>query len=253
MKASAPDPAAIAEGYRLVRSRVDAAARRSRRDPASVTVVAAVKSFGPATVRYAVAAGIADLGENYVQEAARKIPQLTERTKDGTAPRWHLIGHLQRNKARQAAALFDLIHTLDGEELALCLERIGAEHGRVIRTLLQVNVAGEDTKSGVAVAMAAGLLERLQTLRHLRVEGLMTVPPLPLDPEQSRPHFQALAELRQDLRSRGFDLVHLSMGMSADYEVAVEEGATFVRVGEAIFGPRPDRPHMRPGLAAPRI
>lgn len=237
-----PDTAAIAERYRLVRSRVDAAARRSRRDPAAVTLVVVTKSVGPAAVRCALAAGVGDLGENYVQEAARKIPLVTERLMDGAAPRWHLIGHLQRNKAGPAVPLFELIHTLDSEELALRLDRIGAERGRAVRTLLQVNVAGEAAKSGVSVDMAAGLLERLQPLRHLRVEGLMTVPPTPHDPEASRPHFRALAGLGRSLRSLGFDVVHLSMGMTADYEVAVEEGATLVRVGEAIFGPRPDRP-----------
>jgi pyridoxal phosphate enzyme (YggS family) len=244
------ETAAIAERYRQVRTRIDAAARRAQRDPASITLVAVTKFVAPTTVRCALATGIEHLGENYVQEAAGKIPRVIAQPYDGPPPRWHLIGHLQRNKARVAVALFDLIHTLDSEALARALDRIGAEHGRVVRTLLQVNVADDTAKSGIGITSAAGLLERVQPLQHLRVEGLMTVPPVPDDPERSRPHFQALAGLRQDLRSRGFDLVHLSMGMTADYEIAVEEGATLVRIGEAIFGPRPDRPHGRPDVAA---
>jgi pyridoxal phosphate enzyme (YggS family) len=250
MSAAPAETAAIAERYRHVRARIDAAARRAQRDPASITLVAVTKSVEPAPVRCALAIGIEHLGENYVQEAAGKIPRVIAQPYDGPPPRWHLIGHLQRNKARLAVPLFDLIHTLDSEALALALDRIGAEHGRVVRTLLQVNVAGDAAKSGLGATSAPKLLERLQSLRHLRVEGLMTVPPAPHDPEQSRPHFQALAGLRQDLRSRGFDLVHLSMGMTADYEIAVEEGATLIRIGEAIFGPRPDRPHDPLGVAA---
>jgi hypothetical protein len=242
--------AAIAERYRLVRSRIDAAARRSGRDPASVTLVAVTKSLGPGAVRGALMAGVMDLGENYVQEAAGKITLVVERSPATRRPRWHLIGHLQRNKAGLAASLFDLIHTLDSEDLAHRLDRIGAARGRVIRTLLQLNVAGEATKHGVSADAAGALLERLQSLRHLRIEGLMTVPPAPHDPEASRPHFQALASLARSLRSRGFDLVHLSMGMTADYEVAVEEGATFVRVGQAIFGTRPDGAEGERGAAA---
>jgi pyridoxal phosphate enzyme (YggS family) len=250
VSAALAETTAIAERYRHVRARIDAAAQRAQRDPASITLVAVTKSVAPTPVRCALAAGVEHLGENYVQEADGKIPQVIAQPYDGPLPRWHLIGHLQRNKARLAVALFDLIHTLDSEALAVALDRIGAEHGRVVRTLLQVNVAGDAAKSGIGITSAPDLLERVQSLRHLRVEGLMTIPPTPHDPEQSRPHFQALAGLRQDLRSRGFDLVHLSMGMTADYEVAVEEGATLVRIGEAIFGPRPDRPRGRPGVAA---
>lgn len=243
------DAVTIAERCRFVRSRIDAAARRARRDPASVTLVAVTKSVEPAAIRHALAAGIRDFGESYVQEAIGKIPRVAEQWTEPDRPRWHLIGHLQRNKAAAAVPLFDLMHALDSEELALRLDRIGAQHDRMVRALLQINVAGESTKSGVAVDAAAALIERVWPLRHLRVEGLMAIPPAPRDPEDSRPHFQALAALASALGARGFDLVHLSMGMTADYEVAVEEGATLVRVGEAIFGPRPDRSQRARGAA----
>jgi pyridoxal phosphate enzyme (YggS family) len=204
-------------------------------------LVAVTKGVDLSAVHEALGTGILDLGENFVQEAAEKAAALARAPADAhdPRPRWHLIGPLQRNKAARAARLFHLIHTLDGDALAARLDRIGQEVGRRIPTLLQVNVAGEPTKHGVAGDAVAGVLEHARRLTHLRIDGLMTVPPHAAEPEASRAHFRALARLRDDLRTRGFDLPHLSMGMTDDYEIAVEEGATMVRVGRAIFGPRP--------------
>jgi pyridoxal phosphate enzyme (YggS family) len=233
-------PTEIAARYARVCERIEAAARRARRNPDDVTLVVVTKTLGLAAVRAALAAGARNIGENYVQEAARKIEQLrSEAVEDGTAqPHWHLIGHLQRNKAARAAELFDLIHTVDSARLGQHLDRAGAERSTPVRVLVEVSIGGEATKSGVDPRAAFALVPALARLEHLRLEGLMAIPPRPPDPEASRPHFHELAALRAELAARGFDLPHLSMGMTDDYEVAIEEGATIVRVGRAIFGER---------------
>jgi pyridoxal phosphate enzyme (YggS family) len=235
----------IAARYAHVCERLEVAARRAGRDPDGVTLVVVTKTVGLAAVRAALAAGARNIGENYVQEAARKIEQLrSEVLEDGTAqPRWHLIGHLQRNKAARAAGLFDLIHTVDSEHLGQHLDRAGAERGTPVRILVEVRVGGETTKSGVDPRTALALVPALARLEHLQVEGLMAIPPRPPHPEAARPYFHELAALRAELADRGFDLPHLSMGMTDDYEVAIEEGATIVRVGRAIFGERARQAH----------
>ena len=230
----------IGTRYGDVRERIVAAARRAGRDPETIRLVAVAKTFDLAAVRAAVAAGARDIGENYVREAETKIEALAaEMPGRGATPlRWHFIGHLQRNKASRAARLFELIHSVDNLRLAEHLDRAAALCGKTLGVLIEVNVSNERTKGGITESSALHLLTALAPLEHLRVEGMMTVPPPVLHPEASRPYFRALATLRNDLASRGFDLPHLSMGMTDDYEVAIEEGATIVRVGRAIFGQR---------------
>jgi pyridoxal phosphate enzyme (YggS family) len=173
------------------------------------------------------------VGENYLQEARDKIAAL------GRQVSWHLVGHLQSNKAKGAVELFDLIHAVDRLKLARALDAAAARLGKVQDILIQVNQGGEATKSGVEPAVAADLLQEVARLPHLRVLGLMTMPPWFPDPEAARPYFRALRELRDRLRDlSGLPLAELSMGMSGDFAVAIEEGATLVRVGTAIFGPR---------------
>jgi len=181
-----------------------------------------------------VDAGLRDLGENRVQEAETKIERVGRHE-----TRWHMVGHLQRNKAGRAAELFDRVHSLDGVEIARALSRCAERTGRTVRALIEVNVGGEASKFGVVPGALTALLEQALALPGLAVDGLMTVAPLTERPEQARPHFARLRELREAAaRSLGRELPELSMGMSADFEVAVEEGATMVRVGTALFGAR---------------
>jgi len=219
-----------------VRERIAAAARRAGRDPAAVTLVAVTKTVGADVVERALRAGIEVVGENRVQEAAAKKPLVQ------VPACWHLIGHLQRNKARKAVELFDLIESLDSVRLLETLDRLGRERSRPVEAFVEVNLAGEATKAGVSPEELPQLLDAVAGRSGLRVRGLMTVPPWSDDPESSRRWFRQLRRLAERERRRerpGVDLRDLSMGMSHDFEVAVEEGATVVRVGTAIFGPRP--------------
>ena len=198
-----------------------------------MTIVAVTKGFGLEAVEAALAAGLTDLGENRVQEAVAKID-----TPVGRRATWHLIGHLQRNKAKDVPGRFGLVHSLDSAALAEELDRRAATHGATVRALLQVNVAGETQKSGCAPAEAAGLAKRVAGLPHLALEGLMTIAPLTDDEAAQRRTFRGLRELRDALKEDGLWLPTLSMGMSGDYGVAIEEGATVIRVGTALFGSR---------------
>ena len=218
-----------------VEARIDAAAKRAGRDPGSVHVVAVSKTVPSGRVRAAVAAGLGVLGENRVQEAAAKIP-------DVPGASWHLVGPLQGNKARRAVELFDVIQSLDGLELARRLDRLAGElrPGRPLPVLLQVNVAGDVAKAGFSPVAVAEALPALSVLANLRLDGLMTIGRLVTDPQDARPTFIALRALSDSLRAVSPALgPALSMGMSDDFEVAVEEGATIVRVGRALFGARP--------------
>jgi PLP dependent protein len=216
-----------------VRAAITAACKRAGREPGEVRLVAVSKTVDPERIRAAIDAGQDLFGENYLQEAQNKIEAL------GRQVSWHLVGSLQSNKARGAVELFDLIHAVDRLKLAQALDAAAARLGRVQDVLIQVNQAGEATKSGVAPEAAAALLREVARLPHLRVLGLMTMPPWFPDPEAARPFFRALRELRNQLRGlTGLPLTELSMGMSGDFVVAVEEGATLVRVGTAIFGSR---------------
>ena len=223
----------IAQRLKDVRAAIAAAAHRSRRDPGSVRLVAVSKTVDLSLIQAAVDAGQDLFGENYLQEARDKVAVL------GRQVSWHLVGSLQSNKARGAVELFDLIHTVDRLKLARALDAAAARLGKVQDVLIQVNQGGEATKSGVGPSAAPALLQEVARLPHLKVLGLMTMPPWFPDPEAARPYVQALRELRDHLRGlTGLPLTELSMGMSGDFEVAVEEGATLVRVGTAIFGSR---------------
>ncbi len=225
----------VAANYQNIRARIGEAAARVGRDPNSVKLLAAAKSQSVEAISAAIAGGVALIGENYVQEAQEKKARLSEPAE------WHMIGHLQRNKAKLAVQLFDLIESLDGIALARELDKEGRSRGKKVRVFVEVNVAGEESKSGIAKSAVASLMEGVAGLSHLRIEGLMTVPPFRENLEDVRPYFRELRELKDQLNALGLpnvELKELSMGMTHDYTVAIEEGATIVRVGTALFGPR---------------
>jgi pyridoxal phosphate enzyme (YggS family) len=226
----------ISERLTEVRARIDAAARSAGRDPASVRLVAVSKTFPIEAIRAAYVAGQRDFGENRVQEALQKIDQSADLT-----IRWHLLGHLQTNKARKAAQSFAAIQSVDSVELLEKLDRAAAEAGSAPELLIQVDLAGEVTKFGVAPSDVPPLLDAAARCRAATVAGLMTLPPWPENPEDARPYFRRLRDLRDQWLASGIPegmLRELSMGMSGDFEVAIQEGATIVRVGTAIFGSR---------------
>jgi len=227
----------IAERVAAVRERIARAAARAGRSPDDVVLVAVAKTHPAEAVREAFEAGVRDFGENRVQEAEHKIAATADLRPAGL--RWHLVGHLQGNKARKSAPLFDLIHSADSSELLRRLDRAAAESGRIVRAFLQVDLADEATKFGVPEDVLFATLETARDLGSVRLEGLMILPPWSDDPEASRPFFRRLRELRDEAVKRGLLAdSELSMGMSHDLEVAIEEGATLVRVGTAIFGER---------------
>ncbi|HJU53019.1 MAG TPA: YggS family pyridoxal phosphate-dependent enzyme [Pyrinomonadaceae bacterium] len=236
----APGSDELRERLAMVRRRIERSAREVGRDPAEVRLIAVSKTHPPELLRRAISAGATDLGENRVQEADAKIQELGR----GSVC-WHLIGHLQANKARRAVQLFDLIHSLDSVALAQRLDRLCEETERdELPVLIQVDLGDEATKSGVSEDGLNELAETIVACRRLRLKGLMALPPFFEDTEQVRPYFRRLRELRDRLRESGsFGAAQgeLSMGMSHDYEVAIEEGATIVRVGTAIFGERRSR------------
>ncbi len=219
-----------------VRERIARAAARAGRSADEVTLVAVSKTFPSEAVREAFEAGLRDFGENKVQEAERKLGGLQALRGEGA--RFHLVGHLQGNKARKAVGLFDVIQSVDSIELGHRLERLGAELGRTVDVLAQVDLAGEQSKFGLDEAHLFPALHALRGLKQVRTRGLMILPPLE-EPEASRPFFRRLRELGQRAQRDGLLYAcELSMGMSGDLEVAIEEGATMVRVGTAIFGER---------------
>jgi len=200
-----------------------------------IALIAVSKTKPVEDIRELYELGHRDFGENYVQEAGEKKSEIS------TLVEWHMIGHLQRNKVRLAVELFDVIESLDNLALARELDKEGRRRGQIIRAFVEINLGGEESKSGIAKNHVASLLESVAKLANLRVEGLMTVPPFRQDPEQVPPSFRELRELKEKLSEPGFpnvDLKELSMGMTHDYPVAVEEGATIVRIGTALFGPR---------------
>lgn len=226
----------IAERLAQVQARIAAAAHRAGRDPASITLVAVSKTVPPDRIKEGVAAGLTVLGENRVQEAQAKIQTL------GRLVQWHLVGHLQTNKAKLAVRLFDLIHSLDSLKLATELDRHARAAGKRVPCFVEANQGGELTKSGLAEAAVLPFIQEAAALGGIEIRGLMSLPPYLEDPEGVRPYFRRLRILRDEAATAGIPglrLEHLSMGMSHDFEVAVEEGATMVRIGTAIFGPRP--------------
>jgi PLP dependent protein len=217
-----------------VQRRIADAARRAGRREDAVLLVAVSKTVPAERVRAAISAGVPALGENRVQEAREKIAAL------GRPRPWHLIGHLQTNKVRDALECFDLIHSVDRLPLAEALSRRAVDAGRRVDVLAQLNVGDEPQKGGFAPTALRPALEAMAGLAGLRLRGLMTIPPFPKDPEDSRPYYREMRKLLEDARGWGIggELTELSMGMSGDFEVGIEEGATIVRVGTAIFGPR---------------
>jgi len=226
----------VEANYRSIIERIAAAAAKVGRDGREVRLLAASKSQSVDAIRAALAAGVVLVGENYVQEAQEKRRQLVDAKAE-----WHMIGHLQRNKAKLAVELFDVIESLDNLALAQELDKEAAKRNKIVRGFIEVNLAGEENKTGIAKGEVAGLLESIFNLAHVRVEGLMTVPPFRENLEEVRPYFRELRELRDSLNSLNLpnvQLKELSMGMTHDFTVAIEEGATVVRVGTALFGPR---------------
>ena len=221
---------------------MDEACARAGRDPGDVRLLPVTKTFGPDAVQEAATCGLDEFGENRVQEARQKIPLCPEHL------RWHLIGHLQSNKVREAVALFEVIHSVDSLRLLGLIDAAAEAAGRRPRVLLEVNVAGEASKFGLAPDGVAAVLEGADRLMNVEVAGLMTVPPFIPEPEEVRPYFRALRELRDRLAAAsGRGLPELSMGMSHDFETAIEEGATTVRLGSILFGKRP-RPAPPAGI-----
>jgi len=219
-----------------VHDAIERAALRSGRKPEDITLIAVSKTIGPAVIQQGVDAGITNLGENRVQEAAEKVERVT-----GPALRWHLIGHLQSNKVRYAVRMFDVIHTVDSVDLSSRLDRIAGEMGRTPTVLVQVKLGDEPAKSGADPRSLPAILEALDSAANLRLRGLMVIPPLSESSESTRGYFKRLREIRDGLnqgRPGDRQLADLSMGMSGDFEIAIEEGATMVRVGTAIFGSR---------------
>jgi hypothetical protein len=226
----------ISANLEVVRGRVRQACTRSGRDPADVTLVAVAKTFPAGNLREAIAAGVTDIGENYVQELLAKREDLAD-----VQVRWHFIGHLQSNKVRAIVPWVHLIHSVDNVPLAREIDRRAGMAGTIAEVLVEVNTTAEGTKFGVAPEEAPAFVESLKSFENLRLAGLMTIGPFLPDPEGSRPMFRTLRSLRDRIATSGqrnAPMQHLSMGMTGDFEVAIDEGATIIRVGTAIFGSR---------------
>jgi pyridoxal phosphate enzyme (YggS family) len=222
----------IRENFLRVMERIEKAARRVGRDPREIKLVAVSKTVESARIRDAIEAGVSILGENYVQEAQKKIGEI------GRSVAWHFIGHLQSNKAKYAVRLFDMIHSLDSLLLSEELNRRAEQADRFVKVMIEVNLSRETTKFGADEDRVMNFAKGILNLRRLSLEGLMTMPPYFDSPEMSQPYYVELRELREKMVREGIPMKELSMGMSNDFEIAIEEGATYVRVGTAIFGPR---------------
>jgi pyridoxal phosphate enzyme (YggS family) len=225
----------VATNYRKILNRVNEASAQCGRNPKDVKLLGAAKAQSVEAIRAAISAGVALIGENYVKETKEKKDQVT------ASVEWHMIGHLQRNKVKAAIELFDVIESLDNLALAREIDKEAGKRGKIVRVFVEVNLGGEESKSGIAKNSVVSLLDEAAKLSCLRVEGLMTVPPFCENLEEVRPYFRELNKLRRklsELRLPNVDLRELSMGMTHDYVVAIEEGATIVRIGTALFGPR---------------
>lgn len=226
----------ISANIERIRERIATACRRAGRQPEEVTLLAVAKTFPAERVAEAVRAGVVDIGENYVQELLGKREALP-----ASDIRWHFIGHLQSNKVRQIAGWVHLVHALESMSLARELNGRAAQTGRILEALVEVNTTGEETKFGIPPESVPEFIQALEPLSHIRIAGLMTIGPFLPDPEGSRPMFRTLRSLRNTIAATpqaNVDLRHLSMGMTGDFEVAIDEGATIVRIGTAIFGSR---------------
>lgn len=225
----------VAANYREIVQRIAQAAVATGRDPRNVKILGAAKGQDIKSIEDAIMSGVLLIGENYVQEASLKKKSLP------SGVEWHMIGHLQRNKAKAAVEIFDVIESLDNAALARELDKEGRKRNLRVRALVEINMGGEETKSGIAKTKVVELLRTLGQLDHISIEGLMTVPPFRQNCEETRPYFRELHQLRDELRNLklpNINLRELSMGMTHDYLIAVEEGATIVRIGTALFGPR---------------
>jgi len=225
----------VASNYRNILIRINETAKKCGRKAQDIKLLGAAKAQNVEAIRAAIAAGVTLIGENYVQEAKDKRQRISQSVE------WHMIGHLQRNKTKAAVEIFDVVESLDNLGLARELDKEAGKVGKTVRVFIEVNLGGEKSKSGIAKDEVAALLKEAAKLSHLRVEGLMTVPPFHENPEEVRPYFRELRELREklnELHLPNTDLKELSMGMTHDYSVAIEEGATVVRIGTALFGPR---------------
>lgn len=241
----------LIENASAIFKRISHAAMRAGRSPDEVKLIAVTKTVGIETIKEAIDAGLRIFGENRVQEAQKKISDLKFEITPPIPPlekggmkggvEWHLIGHLQKNKAKYAVQLFDLIHTVDSIELAEELNKQAEKIGKIQSILVQVKLSEEETKHGVSEDELILLLEEIKKLKNLKLEGLMTMPPFFDNPEEARPYFRRLRKIRDNAKEKGFMFPELSMGMSNDFEVAIEEGATMVRIGTALFGERENK------------
>lgn len=222
----------VADNVKDVAERISRAASRAGRRVEDIKLVAITKTVDLDMIREAIEAGVRVFGENYLQEARGKIAAI------GHGVEWHMTGHLQRNKARDAVNLFDMVQTIDSLELAQELDKRARSAGKIISGLIEINIGGEGSKSGIGEDELNPLLDSIKVLNNLTIQGLMTIPPYFDDIEKVRPYFKRLRDLRDAANNKGFSLKELSMGMSHDFEIAVEEGATIVRIGTAIFGER---------------
>ena len=225
----------IADNLTIIEERIANAASKAGRNAQDIKLIAVSKTVDAERIKQAIEAGATILGENYIQEARNKIKEI------GQGARWDFIGHLQSNKANYAVDLFEMIHSVDRLSLAQGINRVAEKKGKKVRILVQVNISGEETKSGINPQKVKALIVEIASMNNLLLEGLMTMPPYFDDPENARPYFTALRELRDIILKESignFSLQELSMGMSGDFEVAIEEGSTMVRIGTAIFGER---------------
>jgi len=223
----------VKERVKAVIAEIYETALKSGRDPEEIKLLAATKSVPPERILEAIEAGIRIIGENYVQEAQKKYELIGPRVS------WHMIGRLQTNKAKYAVRLFEVIHSLDSLKLAQELQKAAEKQGKKVKVIIQVNISGEIRKGGVSPDNLRELSEKVLEFPNLELIGLMTLPPYSEDPEDSRPFFRKLRELKEKLNEEGFPIKELSMGMSNDFKVAIEEGATILRIGTLLFGPRP--------------
>ena len=230
----------VAENVKKIRQRIAAASLRAGRMPEEVLLIAVSKTFGSSLVREALAAGVRDIGENYIQELRRKRDELAQED-----VRWHFVGHLQSNKIKYIAPWIHSIQAVDSVGLGREIARHAATAGRRIALLVEVNTSGEPSKFGVTPEHTVDVVKELSRLQNVDVDGLMTIGPFLPDPESSRPSFRMLNSLKSEAEKEGIPLRHLSMGMTNDFEVAIEEGATMIRIGTAIFGKREKRTHYQ--------
>ncbi len=229
-------PDIIVHNLSIVRQRMREAALRCDRSPDDIQLVVVTKTQSADVARMALQAGATILGENYVQESREKFEALV-----GLQTQWHFIGHPQRNKAKYLVRIFDLIHSVDSERVAMELDKHAQKNGKVQNILVQINLGGESTKSGISEDRALTLVQNISNLSHIRIKGLMTMPPYFNQPERARPFFVALRQLKEHIQKAHIprvEMTELSMGMTGDFEVAIEEGASLVRIGTAIFGAR---------------